>query len=230
MTPLPLEEYVSRLASELRKQGLADARIVAEVRDHLRDAVTAGLQRGLSPEAAEQEAFLRFGPPELVAASFARERSQMSRRFTILLSTLGRLLRRTSPPHPAQYHDVGPSRNHVGLRLKRPHRQRFGSLSRDEQQRFIAEQRARGEDVSAFEMDPRERLARFLEEFGRRTFGPAGTLESLTLLEETTDSDHRGGRYAAAFAGGSTMIWTVALSADGDVSFDGTNAPAPLRS
>jgi hypothetical protein len=46
------------------------------------------------------------------------------------------------------------------------------------------------------------------------------------LLEDTTDSNKRGGRYLVAFAGGTKMIWTVALSGDGGVSFDGSNAPA----
>jgi hypothetical protein len=46
------------------------------------------------------------------------------------------------------------------------------------------------------------------------------------LLEDTTDARKRGGRYLAAFGSGTRMIWTVALGADGAVSFDGTNAPA----
>ena len=99
-------------------------------------------------------------------------------------------------------------------------------MSADERQRFIAEKRDRGEDVSAFETDPRERLVQFLRDFGLRTLGAAGTLESLTLLEDTSDARKRGGRYLAAFGTGTRMIWTVALSADGAVTFDGTNAPA----
>jgi len=99
-------------------------------------------------------------------------------------------------------------------------------MSADERQRFIAEKRDRGEDVSAFETDPRERLVQFLRDFGLRTLGAAGTLESLTLLEDTSDARKRGGRYLTAFGTGTRMIWTVALSADGAVTFDGTNAPA----
>jgi hypothetical protein len=99
-------------------------------------------------------------------------------------------------------------------------------MSADEQKRFIADKREPGEDVSAFETDPHERLVQFLREFGRRRFGSSATLESLTLLEDTTDARKRGGRYLAAFGSGTRMIWTVALSTDGDVSFDGTNAPA----
>jgi hypothetical protein len=99
-------------------------------------------------------------------------------------------------------------------------------MSTDEQKQFIADQRERGEDVGAFETDPRERLVQFLREFGRRTFGSSGTLESLTLLEDTTESNEQGGRYLAAFRSGTKMIWTVALTEHGGVSFDGTNIPA----
>jgi len=149
----------------------------------------------------------------------------MSNRLLLILTRLG--LRRRHEPHAVHYHDVGgPSRYHFALRLKRPHRNRFRRMSADEQQRFIAEKRDRGEDVSAFETDARERLVQFLRDFGLRTLGPSGTLESLTLLEDTTDAGKRGGRYLAAFGSGTRIIWTVALSADGGVSFDGTNAPA----
>ena len=228
-----LEAYLSRLARELRKHGLQDRRIVEEAREHLVDAIEEGQQRGLSVDAAEREAFVRFGPPETVAAHFATERYRMVNRLLVILTRIARLIRRGEPAggndHSAavHYHDVaGPSRYHFALRLKRPHRNRFKRMSADEQKRFIAEKRDRGEDVSAFETDPRERLVQFLREFGRRTLGTGGTLESLTLLEDTTDSNKRGGRYLAAFGGGTKMIWTVALRADGAVSFDGTGTPA----
>src|SRR5215470_13862343 len=86
-----------------------------------------------------------------------------------------------------------PSRYHFAVALKGPYRDRFAKMSVDERNRFIAQKKEKGEDVSAFETDPRERLAQFLQEFGRRTFGSSGTLESLTLLEDTTDSTKRGG-------------------------------------
>jgi hypothetical protein len=220
-----LEAYLSRLQQELQKHGLVDTRIVDEVREHLVDAMAAGLRSGLSVDAAEHEAFVRFGPPEMVAAGFADERCRMLKPLGMLLSRIGAVLRGTAPPR-AHYHDVGPSRYHFALRLKRPYRSRFGRMSADEQKRFVAQKRARGEDVSAFETDPRERLAHFLGEFGRRTFGSSETVESLTLLQESTDSTRRGGRYLVTFGSGTKMIWTVALSADGAVSFDGTRSPA----
>jgi HAAS domain-containing protein len=226
MTSAALEAYLSRLERELRKRGLQDKRIVDEAREHLFDAVEDGLQRGLSVDAAESDALVRFGSPEMVAAHFAPKRHRMSNWLFFILTRLAGLTRRNEP-QADHYHDVTvPSRYHFALRLRRQYRNRFRRMSADEQKRFIAEKRERGEDVSAFETDPRERLIQFLREFGRRTFGSSGTLESLTLLEDTTDSNKRGGRYLVAFASGTKMIWTVALSGDGGVSFDGTNAPA----
>lgn len=229
MTSAALEAYLDRLERELRKRGLYERQIVDEAREHLFDAVEGGLQRGLSVEASESEALVRFGPPEMVAAHFVTKRHHMSNWLFFMLTRLAGLMRRNEPQtgHYGHYHDVAvPSRLHFALRLRRQYRNRFRRMSADEQKRFIAEKREQGEDVSAFETDPRERLVQFLREFGRRTFGSSGTLESLTLLEDTTDSNKRGGRYLVAFASGTKMIWTVALSGDGSVSFDGTNAPA----
>jgi len=226
MTSDPLEAYLSRLERELTKHRLISARIVEEAREHLVDAIEEGRQRGLSIDAATREAVVRFGAPETVAAHFAAERSCMRNRLLFILTSIAGLVRRQKP-EAGIYHDVSvPPRYHFGLRLKRRYRDHFKWMSSDERHRFIAENRERGEDVSAFETDPRERLVQFLREFGRRTFGSAGTLESLTLLEDTTDSSKRGGRYLASFDSGTKMIWTVALRADGAVSFDGTSAPA----
>jgi hypothetical protein len=222
----PLEAYLVQLARELRTRGLGDRRIVEEAREHLVDAIEEGLRGGASVEAAERQAFARFGPPSVVAAGFARERSRMLKGLLTILSTVTGRLRRPRP-HSGHYHDVAaPSAAHFVLRLKRRYRARFARMSPDEQRQFIAQRRKRGEDVGAFETDPHERLVQFLGEFGRRRFGSGGTLESLTLLEDMTDSTRRGGRYLAAFGSGTKMIWTVTLRADGAVSFDGTSSPA----
>jgi hypothetical protein len=226
MTSAPVEAYLAQLAREIRKRGLLDSRILEEAREHLVDAIEEGLRRGLSVEAAERQAFARFGPPEIVAAGFARERYRMLTWLLTMVSMFaGRL--RNQGPRSGHYHDVSaPSVVHFALRLKRPYRARFAKMSADEKRQFIAEMRKRGEDVAAFETDPQERLVQFLREFGRRQFGSNQTLESLTLLEDMTDSTKRGGRYLAAFGSGTKMIWTVTLRPDGAVSFDGTSSPA----
>jgi len=143
-----------------------------------------------------------------------------------LLGILTRIARPGREPHAVHYHDVAPLRYHFALRLKRRHRNRFKRMSADEQQRFIAEMRTRGDDVSAFETDPRERLVQFLRDFGQRTFGSSGTLESLILLEYTTDSKKRGCKYVAVFGSGTRMIWAVALGGGRVITNDGANAPA----
>jgi hypothetical protein len=226
MTFALLEAYLAQLASELRNRGLGDTRMVEEAREHLVDAIEEGVRRGLSVEAAEREAFARFGPPEMVAAGFAREKYRMLNWLLTMLARVAGLLRRQGP-NSGHYHDVSaPSVIHFALRLRRPFRARFAKMSADDRRQFIAERRKRGEDVAAFETDPHERLAHFLREFSRRTFGSGGTLESLTLLEDMTDSTQSGGRYLAAFGSGTKMIWTVTVGRDGGVSFDGTSSPA----
>jgi hypothetical protein len=150
----------------------------------------------------------------------------MKKQLRVRLSKIAGLIC-GSRPDAGHFHDVaGPSSLHFALRLKRPWRSRFRKMSAAERERFIAEMRERGEDVSAFEADPRERLVQFLRDFAQRRFDSRETLESLTLLEDTTDAARRGGRYLAAFSGGTRMVWTVAVTADGGVSFDGTSAPA----
>jgi hypothetical protein len=225
MTTPRLQVYLQQLRRELRKRGLPDARIVDEAREHLVDAIEDGLRRGLSIDAAQHEAFVRFGPPDTVAARFATERSGMSNWLRLMVIRIAGVTRRDQPQGAVHYHDVAvPSRHHFALRVRRHYRRRFLRMSADDSS-LVAARKKRIPDVGAFETDPHERLAQFLRDFGRRAFGAGGTLESLTLLEDTTSSNVRGGRYLAAFAGGAQMIWTIALSADGGVSFDGTNVP-----
>jgi hypothetical protein len=76
MTPGPIDAYVQRLRRELRRHFIADARILDEVRDHLVDAVERSRERNESVE-AEAEAIARFGSPEVVAATFAADRTQV---------------------------------------------------------------------------------------------------------------------------------------------------------
>jgi hypothetical protein len=77
MNGTPVETYLTDLARELRKRGLFEPRIVEEARGHLLDAVEEGRHRGLTVEAAEHEAFERFGAPGIVAARFDAERHRI---------------------------------------------------------------------------------------------------------------------------------------------------------
>ena len=79
MTSDALETYLSRLGRELKTHGFSDARMVEEAREHLVDAIEEGLNRGLSIDAAERSAIVRFGTPETVAAHFVEEKHRMTR-------------------------------------------------------------------------------------------------------------------------------------------------------
>lgn len=67
-----VDRYLDRLLMELRGRAPQVRRILAEVEDHLRDAVEAGVAEGLSPVDAEARALARFGSPATVARRFAR--------------------------------------------------------------------------------------------------------------------------------------------------------------
>ena len=84
MSSTALEAYVRRLSEELRRRWLDDERLVAESREHLVDRIENGARRGLSRDAAEQQAFGGFGSPEAVAECAAAERYQMWNRWGLL--------------------------------------------------------------------------------------------------------------------------------------------------
>jgi HAAS domain-containing protein len=65
-----VSRHLESLDRELRLPPRARRRIVAEARDHLHQAVAAGLERGLSPEDAERAAVAGFGDPRELAAAF----------------------------------------------------------------------------------------------------------------------------------------------------------------
>ncbi len=67
MTPDRIAAYLVDLARALRARGAYSRDFVDEVRDHLHDSLEAARRRGLSSEAAEDEAIANVGTPELVA-------------------------------------------------------------------------------------------------------------------------------------------------------------------
>jgi hypothetical protein len=86
MTPSGIDAYVEALSSELVCRGMSPERLLPEVRDHLADAIQAARHRGLSHEAAEQEALVRFGTPALVAERYADGRFRMLNRVVFALA------------------------------------------------------------------------------------------------------------------------------------------------
>lgn len=65
--------------------------------------------------------------------------------------------------------------------------------------------------------ESRERLIAFLQRDGPRYLGPAGALESLTLLKHSDPGERHVRRYRSVFASGLRVIWTVRLSSAGKI-------------
>ena len=201
-----LDAYLSALHHALMKRGVGDiSRLISEAREHLADAIESGVQRGLSIEAAEDEAFTSFGTPQAIADSCA-ERPGMWRRALEVLRGLGGMGRH----EPRAMADV-----HVHDVRTEPFAYHFCVKRR--------RRAARTDPAGAFDLDPRDQLARFLRTFGPRTLGPDGVLESLTVIDEGVESPTRGTRYLASFSGGARIIWTVHATAR-TISMDGTHA------
>ena len=72
-------------------------------------------------------------------------------------------------------------------------------------------------DPARIAPESRERLTAFLKDSGPRFLGPLGTIESLTLLTDTSAGGKRIRRYRTVFANGQKMIWTVGLSSSGEI-------------
>ncbi|GAA4501585.1 hypothetical protein GCM10023191_051860 [Actinoallomurus oryzae] len=65
-----IERYLHRLAVALRGSGADVPRVLAETREHLRDAIRDGVAEGLTEEEAGRRAVARFGSPRVVARRF----------------------------------------------------------------------------------------------------------------------------------------------------------------
>jgi hypothetical protein len=67
--------FLRILQHALHMRGLSDADVLTEIENHLLEAVDQGVRQGLSVEEAEQQALDRFGPAELIANAFDKERN-----------------------------------------------------------------------------------------------------------------------------------------------------------
>lgn len=68
-----IDDYLTRLASELPGPSSARAAAIEEVRDGLLEATAGHIARGSSPPIAAMQAVTEFGPPVTVARAFAPE-------------------------------------------------------------------------------------------------------------------------------------------------------------
>jgi hypothetical protein len=66
------DAYLRDLKRALRGNPLLARRILAEVADHLAEAVEAGRRTGMTPREAEEDAVRRLGPPDAYARRFDR--------------------------------------------------------------------------------------------------------------------------------------------------------------
>jgi len=80
-----IQTYLRRLGHQLWIRGLRNADTMAEIENHLLEAVEANLRRGLHKEEAEIQALERFGSVKVVVATFEKERKDVMQ--TILLAT-----------------------------------------------------------------------------------------------------------------------------------------------
>jgi hypothetical protein len=83
--------YLEDLGRALRARGAYTRDLVDEVRDHLLDSVEAGVRRGLSTDAAEDEALTRIGAAGAVAQHAAANVPRFRRGLllTLCLCTMG---------------------------------------------------------------------------------------------------------------------------------------------
>ena len=138
--------------------------------------------------------------------------------FPILGAYLGSAIRRASPRFGSL------------LWLRDPIETRFAIHDRPAFAYHVRAKRAALKNLSGTvdappsESGAREQLTRFLTRPDAVALARLGSVESLTLIEETTMSGKHVRKYLAAFAGGARTTWTIVQAADGRiVSIDGTN-------
>jgi hypothetical protein len=85
MTPDRIAAYLDDLARALRARGAYTRDFVDEVRDHLLDSVEAAQRRGLSSDAAEDEAVANMGTTELVARHAAANVPRVRRGMLLIV-------------------------------------------------------------------------------------------------------------------------------------------------
>ena len=68
----PRDRYLERLETHLRMPPEAAWDVLDEVEAHIADAIAAGIDEGLTPEAAEHRALERLGPPDALGKDLRR--------------------------------------------------------------------------------------------------------------------------------------------------------------
>jgi HAAS len=91
MRPDRIGDYLDTLTRALRARGAYRRGLVDEIREHIADSVHAATGRGLSVDAAEDEALARLGRPDIVARHAAANVPRLRRGMllTFCLLTMG---------------------------------------------------------------------------------------------------------------------------------------------
>jgi hypothetical protein len=83
-----IDNYLRSLERELHLRGLSHNEILAEVESHLLDARDQGIQKGLDPQSAQQQALDRFGSARLLARRFESERNSMKQKLLLIAAVV----------------------------------------------------------------------------------------------------------------------------------------------
>ncbi len=83
-----IQTYLRGLERQLWLRGIINSEIIAEIESHLLESVEAGLRRGLEAEQAEREALERFGPAEVIAKTFEKERKNTMQKIFLAVAVL----------------------------------------------------------------------------------------------------------------------------------------------
>jgi hypothetical protein len=83
-----IQTYLRKLERHLWVRGLADKNDLAEIENHLFEAVERGLGQGLSAEEAEHQALERFGNVRTILSAFERERTNLVQKILLALAVL----------------------------------------------------------------------------------------------------------------------------------------------
>lgn len=86
-----IENYLGKLKRQLWLRGVSEKESLAEVESHLREAVEAGIHRGLSVEESERQALERFGPVKVVSLAFEKERNNLMQNLLLAVAVVAGL-------------------------------------------------------------------------------------------------------------------------------------------
>ena len=86
-----IQAYLRKLERHLWLRGLAEQNDLAEIENHLLEAVERGLGQGLSLEQAETQALQRFGSVKIVVSTFEKERKDVMQNILLAVAVLAGL-------------------------------------------------------------------------------------------------------------------------------------------